>query len=144
MSRTIRKPAPPPKGVVADAANNGDTYASQLIKLLPTETVSLFVFLDGTLASVGAGAGADASTTKVLFGVVVVALLLGTPAYLWRLQGVRALPQLALSTVGFAIWVLATSRCFAEMFPEVPGVVGAVLVPLFTFAAPLLVPRDQG
>lgn len=142
MSRTIRKLPSPPEGVAADVAPNGDAYSSQLIKLLPTETVSIFVFLDGTLAALD-GAAADPSKKTVLFAVVVGVLLFGTPAYLWRLQGVRAPVQLVLSTVGFAIWVLATSRTFAGLFPAVPGALGAVLVPLFTFVAPLLVPRGQ-
>ncbi len=109
-----------------------DTYQDRLLKYIPAEVVATYVFLDGVARTGNNGAGAPS-----LRWFIFLILLLGTWFYLERVQQVRKVQQLIISTIAFAVWVLSLGGPFTSLGWYSP-VYGAVLLPLYTFAVPVI------
>ena len=124
-------PAPVPQ---EGGEPKADTYQGRLLKLIPTEVVAMYVFLDGVLRSAPAGVPAPA-----LRWLVFTALLCATWLYLNRVEKVSKKHQLALSTVAFAVWVFSLGGPFVA-FRWYSPIYGALLLPLYTFGVAI----DQG
>jgi hypothetical protein len=112
---------PPPKR---------DDYSDRLIKYIPAEIVSVYLFVSGILRT--AGDQVPASTRNWLEWGVLIFLAGMTPVYLRRLQGVRKKQQWAIVTVSFVIWVFTLGGPFAQLGWYRP-LYGALLLPLYTF-----------
>jgi hypothetical protein len=104
-----------------------DDYQDRLLKLIPTEVVTSYIFLDGLLRSAPANVPAS-----VLRWVVFVALLVATWFYLNRIENVTKRDQLIISTLAFALWVFSLGGPFTAFHWYSP-IYGAVLLPLYTF-----------
>jgi hypothetical protein len=106
-----------------------DSYATRLIKLIPTEVVSLYVTIVALLGS----SGGSARSTMELW-LPFVAGVLGTPFHLVLIAKVRKPRQVVLSTLAFVAWVASLGGPL-----ETVGVsqrLGAVVLVLLTFALP--------
>ena len=116
-----------------------DSYISRLLKYIPAEVVALYLLLDGLV-------GASGHPQSFLMQLVIfIALIIGTPLYLWRMQKVdikkwrmqkvdiKKKPiQLVISTGAFILWVLAIGGIFTY-FGWYDPLWGAILVPIYTF-----------
>jgi hypothetical protein len=130
---------PPGQGArEPDAYREPDTYGDRLLKYVPAEVVTVFVFLAGAISAAGTN-----SPPWLIWGVFGL-LLICTPLYLNRLQGVKKMVQLAISTVAFAVWVfsLGDEGPFGTLVWYKP-IYGAVLLPLYTFIVPLVEPPGR-
>jgi hypothetical protein len=108
-----------------------DAFQDRLLKYIPAEIVAVYVGIDGVLR---------ASTNVPVLALqwaVFVTLLAGTWLYLARVQKVTKRQQLLISTIAFAVWVFSIGGPFAS-FPWYSPVYGAVLLPLYTFAVPII------
>ncbi len=117
-------------------AEDKDEYADRLLKNVPAEVIAVYVFILGVLGA------ADATIPRWLPWGVFGLLLVGTPLYLRRVQKVKKPLQLVLSMGAFAVWVFALGgqSPFATLSWYQP-VYGAVLMPLYTFAAAIAKPE---
>jgi hypothetical protein len=110
-----------------------DDYSSRLVKYIPSEVIALYITL-GTII--------DSANSQSKIGLSVFVLILGllaTPLYLWRIQKVNKLRQLAISTGAYVVWVIAikTPPFLANAGWYEPQY-AALLLPLYTFAAALI------
>jgi hypothetical protein len=112
-----------------------DGYSDKLMKYLPGEAVAVYTTVRAI--SLPASGSADADTMRLL-SVATLAMLIGTPVYLWRACGVRSGVQLGISTLAFAVWVFTLGGSLFGLSLEPRA--AAVLLVLFTFFAPLLDP----
>src|SRR5262249_35192731 len=109
-----------------------DEYLDRLLKYVPVEVVALYVFLRATVEAAPEG------FPKLPVHWVLFALMLaGTWGWLARIQKVRKRRQLAISTGAFAIWAFALGQPFSGLFEYQP-IFAALLVPLYTFFAPMV------
>jgi hypothetical protein len=86
------------KGVAMSRAINreGNSFLQVLLKLIPSEIIAVFVFVQGVLPN------------QLPPHLVFTAILLGlTPVYLRWGMGVRSRAQLVISTLSLAVWILA-------------------------------------
>jgi hypothetical protein len=111
-----------------------DTYTDRLLKLIPAESVALYLTLQGIVSSSVEGRALD-SWLWAAFGIGII----GTPLYLWRVQQVSKRAQLAVSTAAFGVWVFALGGAFASL-PWYEPFLGSVLLVVFTFFVPLISP----
>jgi hypothetical protein len=109
-----------------------DSFQDRLLKYIPVEVVTTFVFLDG-LVSVANGK----LPVIALRWAIFFALLVGTWFYLSRVQHVSKSKQLAISTIAFAVWVFSLGGPFTA-FSWYSPVYGATLLPLYTFFVPIV------
>ena len=109
-----------------------DTYKDRLLKYIPTEVVATYIFVDGI-----ARTATDTVQASMLHWIIFLALLVGTWFYLLRVQHVTKRQQLVMSTLAFAVWVLSLGGPFAS-FGWYSPVYGAILLPLYTFAIPII------
>jgi hypothetical protein len=134
----LASPMGEPMSEVGESAGPGasgkllsDDYRSRLVKYIPAEVIAVYVTLAGILA-----ADPDAPQRQALFWVVFIVLLLLTPVYLSRVEGVKKNEQLVISTASFFVWVFAIGGPFAGL-AWYDAIYGALALPLFTFAVPL-------
>jgi len=123
--------SPHTRGITPPQQEN-DTYRERLFKYIPAEVVTLYLFLNTTVA-------ADKSIPRFLYWVIFFAGLVGTPIYLRFAQKVAVPLQLIISTVAFAVWVFALGGPFSEI-PGYKPIYGAVLLPIFTFFVATITP----
>jgi len=130
-SQTLMLTADKVKALQTDTPKPDD-YLSRLIKYIPTEIIALFVFIHPSLPE----KDPDIQTYNwILFAFCVVV----TPLYLWRLQKVTKVGQLAISTLACALWIFATGGPFAYWDWYKSHLFVATVVPaLYTFLIPLV------
>lgn len=110
----------------AAAGVTPDDYTARLVKYVPSEVIAVYLTIGGILASGDPAWYWEAA----VFGL----LLALTPVYLFRVEGVTKRKQLFLSTACFLVWAISLGRApFAGLDP----ILGAVLLPLFTFTLPM-------
>jgi hypothetical protein len=105
-----------------------DSYAARLIKLIPTEVVSLYVTVVAVLGP------SDPSRPIWELWLPFVAGLLGTPFHLVVVGRVRKIRQIVLSTLAFVAWVASLGGPLESIGIGRP--IGAVFLVLLTFVLP--------
>jgi hypothetical protein len=120
------------------APTKADDYGTKLLKLIPAEIVAVFITIDGIIRS------ADRTDAMPwIYWLVFVVLTLGTYLYVSRAADLPLLSkpswQALLSTISFVVWVFAVGGPFKDLNWYDP-VYGAILLPLYTFLIPLLIP----
>lgn len=111
-----------------------DTYRERLVKYIPSETLALFIAVYGSTYYIS---GSEA-WYPLMARWILVAGILGTILYLWQADGVTDLVQLAISTIGFVIWVCALGVVTVASLPYYNAVVAAVFLVVWVFGAPFI------
>jgi hypothetical protein len=109
---------------------NADEYSDRLIKYIPGEIVSVYLFVSGVLVT--ASGQITPKTLNYLQWGLFAFLFIMTPVYLSRVQAVKKKQQWAIVMISFVIWVFTLGGPFAQ-FSWYHPVYGAVLLPLYTF-----------
>lgn len=111
-----------------------DAYVDKLLKLIPAEIVAIWVTLRATFE-----AAAQTAPTWLQWAAFLILAVL-TPIYLVKTAGVSKMTQVWISTGAFLVWAFSLGGVpFATLPKEyVLPIFGAILLPLYTFAAPLL------
>jgi hypothetical protein len=112
-----------------------DDYLSRIVKYVPVEVITLFALVNGAIQQ-----SSSQGPHAVLLWIVFVVIAALTPLYLWRVQKVTKVVQLAVSTVAFGVWVFYIGGPFALCTWYQP-LYGVVVLPLFTFAIGLIEPE---
>lgn len=110
---------------------DADEYSDRLIKYIPGEIVSVYLFVSGVLTT-ARGQIPAVTLSRLQWGVFVFLCAI-TPVYLYYVQDVKKKQQWAITAVSFAVWVFTLGGPFAQLSWYHP-VYGAVLLPLFTFS----------
>ncbi|MGA2977082.1 MAG: hypothetical protein ABSF77_17375 [Spirochaetia bacterium] len=111
-----------------------NTFLQVLVKLIPSEVIAVFVFIQGVMP-------------RVFWPHLVVALLLVgiTPLYLARASGVRSRTQLIVSTLSLVVWIYAMGvgpfRFVKPPFYEPWH--GAVALAVWTLVPPMFLSRAR-
>ncbi|WP_139812064.1 hypothetical protein [Ensifer aridi] len=118
-----------------------DKYADRVIKYIPTEIVSLYLFVSHIIK---AYSSADDPHFYVWF-VVFAALLVSVPMHLWR-TGVTSVAQFIISTIAFVVWVFVLPNPIDAVAPVHSdlSLYRAITLPLFTFAVGFFEPVGSG
>ncbi|MBN1596531.1 hypothetical protein JW933_11450 [candidate division FCPU426 bacterium] len=103
------------------------TYQDRLLKLIPSEIIGAYLFLQGIIPPDQAKWG----TT-----LVGVALLIMTPLYMQRIQKVSKKTQLLVTTLSFAVWVYSLGGPFS-LWGLYQAWIGSVVLVLWTMTVPL-------
>ena len=108
-----------------------DAYFGRLVKYVPPDVIAAFLALEGAI-------GAAQDSHKVLAAWIIFGIiLLATPAYLWRVGGIRKPVQVVIATVAFVIWSVAYPGLPFSAIGVTP-LYGTLLVGLYTFLIPLV------
>jgi len=140
MARQVFKAGPPTKFGAGQGGGGGkeDSYLDRLLKLIPVETVTVYVFIDGILRSALSGAE-NLSKLRTILWIVFAVVTAGNLLYL-RMAKVTAFTQYLVMTVAFVVWVLSIGGPF-NLYSWYQSFIGAVVLALFTF---LIAPIYKG
>jgi hypothetical protein len=111
-----------------------DSYRERLLKYIPVETITLFIAVYGTTYYIS---GSE-TWYPLMARWLLIAGTLGTMLYLWQVEGVTDLVQLAISTIGFVIWVCALGVVTVATLPYYNAVVAAVFLIVWVFGTPFI------
>jgi hypothetical protein len=116
------------------AIEQENSFLQVLLKLIPSEVIAVFVFIQGVMP-------------RVLLPHLVIALLLVgiTPVYLYWAGGVRSRQQLVISTLSMVVWVYAMGIGPLRFVrpPWYEPWHGAVALALWTLIPPMFLSRAQ-
>lgn len=118
----------------ADADAPADSYRSRIVKYVPVEILAVFVALYGSCYWF---LGNDPSFV-VLSRWLVILCTAATVLYLWKAENVNDWVQLAVSTAGFLVWVMALGIATVADLPLYNQVLSALLLLVWVFAVPLI------
>jgi hypothetical protein len=113
-----------------NAATESDTYATKLVKYIPTEVIAFYAALASIVASEKTTENLWLYTTGILVVGVVVTIL-----YLRSVSKVDNAVQLFISCIAFLGWAISIDTNL-----EIPSTLKALLLPILTFIIPLLEP----
>lgn len=119
-----------------DAKAQLDDYNTKVLKLVPADVVAVFVLVDALIR-------ADGSVPYWVYWMTFMVLICITYFYVHQKTALPGAPpaekQALVSAVSFAIWVFALGGPFsyAKLHWYHP-VYGAIVLPLYTLAVPLL------
>lgn len=103
-----------------------DGYFDRLFKYIPAELVAGYIFVMGIVKQL-----TDQKEILLLHWSLFTVFCLLTPLYLWKVQKVTKLSQLALSLLSFTVWVFALGGPFT-MTRWYNPLYGYILLPVFT------------
>jgi magnesium-transporting ATPase (P-type) len=102
-------------------------YQDRLLKLIPSEIVGAYIFLQGVIPQAYARWG----TTVVAFILLVM-----TPLYLNRIQKVKRADQVMITTISFVVWLYSLGGPF-QFWGLYEAWISSVILVLWTLAVPL-------
>ena len=101
-----------------------------VLKLIPTETVAVYLFLDGVLRGALKNNPNISTWLWAIFGIIGVGNIL-----YWRKSGVTDVVQYVVLTIAYVVWIFTIGGPFAQL-PWYQPFMGSVLLGLFTFIVP--------
>jgi hypothetical protein len=132
MARQVFKAGPPTQvaPLVGPAGGRADAYLERLLKLIPVETVAVYVFIDGILRSALGGAG-NLSKLRIILWIVFAVVAVGNLLYL-KTAKITAFMQYVVMTAAFVVWILSLGGPF-NLCSWYQPYIGSVVLALFTF-----------
>jgi hypothetical protein len=134
MTKTLSKI----KHSVQGTISHSESYLSRLVKYIPSEVIALYLTLDSILRS---SDPTDPIYQRLYWGIFVFGLV-ATPLYQYRIQKLENWFQLLISTIAFAVWVIAIGGPFVNLDWYKP-LYGAILLPIVTFLIPLFLGEES-
>jgi hypothetical protein len=116
------------------AIEQENTFLQILLKLIPSEVIAVFVFIQGVLPR------------QIIPHLVVTLLLVAiTPVYLSWATGVRSRPQLVISTLSLVVWIYAMGIGPLRFVrpPYYEPWHGAVALAIWTLVPPMFLARGR-
>jgi hypothetical protein len=116
------------------AIEQENSFLQILLKLIPSEVIAVFVFIQGVMPG------------RFWPHFAVALLLVGlTPLYLFLAGGVKSRTQLILSTLSMVVWIyaLGTGPLRFVVPPYYEPWHGAVLLAVWTLVPPMLLSRGS-
>jgi hypothetical protein len=116
-----------------------DGYFDKLVKYIPADIVGAWIFASSAIKE------ASGAPVTPLLWVTFAVLLIVTPLWTWRWTKMPGKPtartQMAVSTVSFAVWVLALGGPFATLGFYRP-IYGSLVLVLYSLVVAMVSPRD--
>jgi hypothetical protein len=116
-----------------------DNYADRLVKMIPAEIVSLYLFLHSYVSE----NGADSKYNWLLWAIILLLCVL-TPLYLKRIMSVVNGKQIFFTTLAFFFWCFTFGSPFNDLISDVKELkmISTVVLALYTFALPIFYKGD--
>lgn len=124
------------RGQSAAPMPSQERYDEKLLKLIPAETVAVYLSLQGVLMSAMA-APAQAQRLNVWLWIIFVVMFILNWLYLREVQRVTDLKQQAILATAFVVWVFTMGGPFRDLSFYEPFM-GSLALTLYTFVVPLL------
>jgi hypothetical protein len=113
-----------------------ERYEEKLLKLIPAETVAVYLTLQGVLVSAMA-APAQAARLNMWLWIIFVVMLGLNSLYLRRVQNVTDPKQHVTMAAAFLVWVFTMGGPFRSLSFYEPFM-GSMALSLFTFVVPMI------
>lgn len=124
-------------GDVNDEQSNSQ-YVSKLIKLIPAESIGLFVTIDNIIKSTRANANPIPDTVSWITFIVLIGVTVFITYLTSNNKNLKiAYKQIIISTIAFIVWVFALGGPFL-LCSWYRSEYGAIILPIYSVLAPLM------
>ncbi|MGH2666515.1 hypothetical protein [Flavobacterium sp.] len=114
-----------------DSVERPNNYRERLVKLIPSEIISVYITINGLILSL------DDNIKDSISWISMLILIVITPFYLFRISGVTKRNQILFSTISLIIWVFATAPPAISDYPEnVLKIIASTVLALQTLFIP--------
>ena len=122
------------KEVLESNLPKSDNYQSRLLKLIPTEIVGVYIFINGLLPVDPVG-----NKYVILQWIIFGLLFIINPLYLRYTSAVTNKKQIVICTVGFAVWAfsLGNSYMIIGSDPTFSRLLGSIILAVYTLIVPM-------
>jgi len=120
---------------VTQGLPQADNYQSRLLKLIPTEVVGVYIFINGLLPE-----GIDGQKKYLVLQWAILGILFFiNPLYLWYVSNVTNKKQLVICTIGFAVWAFSLNSSFMTIGGDksFTQVLSSITLALYTLIVPM-------
>src|SRR6218665_1420112 len=100
-----------------------DSYTDKLLKLIPAESITTYIAINGILKSA-------ATFNPIADWFIFIVIMIGTAFYLKQRESTMSYLQMGISCFAFLAYVLAQGAVFERQIPGYSTIYGAILVPL--------------
>lgn len=113
-----------------------ENYQSRLLKLIPTEVVGVYIFINGILP-----AGSSENKYIILQWVIFGLLFIINPFYLRYASAVTNKKQIVICTIGFAVWAFSLGNSFMVIGSDLAfsRLLGSIILALYTLVVPIFI-----
>lgn len=129
---------PEANSVVENNIPKADNYQSKLLKLIPTEVIGVYIFINGVIQS----SDIEKQTLIIVQYIVISILFIVNPVYLRYAANVTNKKQLIICTIGFVVWVLSLGNPFfanTQNSIDLFNLIGTITLPLYTLFVPIFI-----
>ncbi len=139
MSRNINIASPKTalEENVALPQEGQDNYASQIVKLIPTEIVGVYLGLQNLVDSL---TEPSRYLTQIVFFIIILGI---APTYLKRVGAIIERRQRVIAIISYCIWSISLGGPFAYILtkfnsPISAQIIGGALIMIYTLVVPML------
>lgn len=118
------------------SAEKPDDFSQRLMKYIPAEIIALYLTFNTIIISSGTNIPSIDTIQWIIFFFCMLAVIL----VLVRKDQVKSKIQIAISVGAFVVWIFALEGPFGQFNWYYP-IYGALLLPAYTFLAPLIKPE---
>ena len=114
-----------------------DNYAAQIVKLIPTEIVGVYLGFQNLVDSL---AEPSRYITQLVFFIIILGI---APLYLKRVGGITDNRQRMIAIISYCIWSISLGGPFAYLLtkyesPISAQIIGGALIMIYTLVVPML------
>lgn len=113
------------------APSEVNSYKDRLLKLIPSEIIAAYITLHGLVK------GIENEHEQALLFIIIGILFLITPFYLYKVSMVTKKVQIAISSIGFLVWVFTTNPPIEYIYTIPTAFLGSLVFILYTLFIPI-------
>ncbi len=111
--------------------SEANSYKDRLLKLIPSEIIAAYITLQGLVK------GINNIHEKELLFIIIGILFLITPFYLYKVSMVTKKTQIAISSIGFLVWVFTTNPPIDKIWDIPTAFLGSLTFIIYTLFIPI-------
>ena len=109
-------------------------YGEKLLRLIPSEIVAAYIVVTSVIPE---------SAVKWGYLIVSIILFITVPFYMWRIQKVKNILQLIITTIAFAVWTYSLNGGAFKELGLYKSWIASVILVLWTLIIPIIIPLKK-
>ena len=109
-------------------------YGEKLLRLIPSEIVAAYIVVTSVIPE---------SAVKWGYLIVSIILFITVPCYMWRIQKVKNILQLIITTIAFAVWTYSLNGGAFKEWGLYKSWIASVILVLWTLIIPIIIPLKK-
>ena len=119
---------------MAREIKSDQNYGEKLLRLIPSEIVAAYIVVTSVIPE---------NAVKWGYLIISIILLITVPFYMWRIQKVKNILQLIITTIAFAVWTYSLNGGALKEWGLYKSWIASVILVLWTLIIPIIIPLKK-